>query len=223
MQYFIKDIPSLYEYSRMKGSGLGGAAQMALNKMNPMAMAVIQAVTNKDYMGHTISTKEGFDNFVQRLQYLGIGGFAPISLQNMQVPGQTWGDKFMAGLGFSPSGRWTMRSDLENRIMAEAAGEKSSADLANARDKYRQAYLAHDQGIMKEAHDELRRLDVSEKTIKGIEKHAHITSAQNAFRMMDSNAQARIWHTIPLEEQMQLWPYVHRDMKRNHKIWLGQQ
>jgi hypothetical protein len=223
MQYFFKDIPAFWEYQRQQGSALGAGIHMGLNWMNPMMMSVIQASTNKDYMGHTISSREGFDNFLDRALYLAAGGYQPMSFENMGVPGQTQTDMAMDFLGFSPSGRWTMRTDTENRVIARSVELRGQSDLHNAREKYRQAYLSHDHGMMEEAHKELLKLGQTDKNIKLIQKNAHITTAQYAFRQMSSHEQAAQWHRFSPKEQMEFWPYVHKRMKQNHQIWLGQQ
>jgi hypothetical protein len=209
MQYFFKDVPAFWEYSRMKGSTVQGGAQMALNKMNPMLMATLQALSNQDFMGHTIGDPG------ERFQYWIAQGFEPISAENLKVPGQTNTDRVLDVLGYTPSGRWTMRSDWENKVLAQWVGNKNYGPLFNARDQYRQAFLANDRPAMQEAHDNLVRLNerfgeshaealaTTQKQVKNIQKTAKTPTAQKHFKELPRGVQ--------IEDLKQMSPQERRE------------
>ena len=207
MQYFMKEWPSLWHYSKVEGSTLGGVARMAGNAISPMPLAVWQAATNKDFIGRTIG------DYPARLAYLLQNSYEPISLENMFSAGpKTTTDMVMAGLGYSPSGRWTVRSPLENNILTESLNARTSPQaLIDAREQYRQAYLTHDlEGLLK-GREVLRKLGATDRQIKNIEKDAHLSTAQKAWKHLPNAKKAEMLKKMSPEERkewMQLSPHV---------------
>src|SRR5271165_1086279 len=187
MQYFFKEIPSYWHYSQMANDDIAGfsptaALKLGQGKLNPMWNAVGQALTNQDFADHAIGT------FPQRIEHLLVQGMAPFSFENMGVPGATAGDRAMSILGFSPSGRWTMHSDMENKVLSQYLAGKHGP-VMQARDEYRKAFIAKDQGAMKQAREKLLSLHVPEKSIRNIEKTANISSAMKVFNQLQKQQQ----------------------------------
>ena len=201
MQFFTKDIPAINEYAKQKDSTFGGFLRFAGNKLNPMAMTVLQAMTNNDYMGRPIGDLPAKVLYVLRQM-------APISVQNVLAGGKDLmtqvqkhpGDVIMDFLGYSPSARWTRQSAIENEIITRAYHPDHKA-LSDAREKYRQAYLDHDVKTMAQAAGELKKLKATDKQIANIRKDAHLSSAQKAWKHLSKPEKAEMLKKMSPEEQ----------------------
>ena len=216
MQYFYKDIPAWEEYERMTGSNIGAGTHMLMNKMNPMMMAVVQASLNRDYMNHVIG------DLPARVMYVMSHGVEPISFENAQQPGQTDADKAMSFLGFSPSGRWTMRSDLENKIISQALEARSYGPLLDARDRYKQAFESKDQTAIKSAHDELIKMRVTEKQIHNLQKSADTPIGHKFFTQLLPAQQEQLWKEMSPTERKEYWRFLKPALKGRLNPNVGQ-
>ena len=212
MQYFYKDVPAFGQYERMSGSEVAAGTHMLMNKMNPMMMAVVQASLNRDYMNHVIG------DLPSRAMYILTHGIEPISFENAAQPGQTDSDRLMNFLGFSPSGRWTMRSDLENKIISQALEAREYGPLLDARDRYRQAYMAKDNAALKAAHDELIKMDVTEKQIHSLQKSSDTPIGHKFFKQLLPSQQEQLWKEMSPTEHKEYWPFVKPLLKQSGRV-----
>ena len=215
MQYFFKEIPSYSHYAQMSNDDLsGGLSPVAISpgavshmmggKTSPMMSAAIQAFYNKDYMDHSIGTMP------DRIKYLLAQGMEPITFENMAVAGASPTDWIMTSLGFAPSGRWTMRTDMENKVMAQYAqymGAKAGP-IMEARDEYRQAFIMKDSGAIEAARQKLLDLHATEIQIRNIEKSANVSAAMKKFNQLPHNEQLQDLREMTPEERAQWLPHA---------------
>ena len=217
MQGFMKEWPAINEYA--KESGWPGAiTKWALNKINPGIAAAGQVLYNKDYMGKLIG------NLMDNLAYWAKETFLPISVTNIQKSAQgggSTGDYIMDVLGFTPSGRWTLRSDTGNKIIQAYLGNRDRPpDIMDARDAYQRAYNSGnaeeirkargnlDQVYQKEYHDK-----PSDRIIKGLEHDSHLSSEQKIFSHLRKEQQIEFLKKMSPEERKTYLPNASKKVR----------
>jgi hypothetical protein len=210
---------------------------MGINKLSPVASAVVELATNMDYQGHEIYSSQPAENFEQFAGKIGdVLSFAfaqslePMPLENLMTPkeGRTAGDIGLSILGFGQAPARTERSDLENQIIADfrtfhggkvPREEVQKHDLAR---QYRSAINADDPLAAKTALDQAERLGLKIDT-RRIGKQKGESSAELVFDQLPPRHQAAFLRKMSEEDRAKFWPRSSKEGKREYARTTGAQ
>jgi hypothetical protein len=219
MQGFMKEFPAVAEYMKETGSPILWVGKFLLNKLNPVVMATWQAATNHDYMGKSIG------NLQQNIEYWLRQSLFPIPFeQDVKTlkQGGNLGDLIMNHLGFTPSGRWTTRSDADSRIIQTYLGNKDRPeDVMDARDAYQRAYTSGNAEKIEEARkglDEIYQKEyhkpISDRILKNLQNSAGLTSGQKIFMHLRPDQQLEELKKESPEERKLYLPHASKKVQR---------
>jgi hypothetical protein len=225
--------PGMFEHyaENDPSSYIGAALHMAGNKMQPMLSSILQAASNKDYRGRTITSDPNFLTAMwPKVAYVLKNSLMPISVENISQTAQTPADVIMDFLGFNQSGKWTTRTPLENDIIARFVKERGGAittqeagqrkDLVDA---YQQAILSKDQNRIKQAYQAAQTGGIPDKTLLAASKSAGVPAAKRLFHSIATSDQVEMLQKMDKTDMEAFFPYASKKAREEFRQWYEQQ
>jgi hypothetical protein len=204
-----------------------GSAQMAANKLNPVISNVIHIFQNQNFFGQEIASKldDPGKQWGDKISWAIANGMTPIPFQALtQNTGQpfTWDVALKSMLGLPKASQWVSRTPMENLIEDTFHAEhpygktKEQEEIGQAHQALSAAVRDKDEKEVVQSVQNLRKMGVSDKSIKAIMKNAH-SDPQNItkthFKGLDPLSQVKILKRMSPEEVKTYLPFASKQAR----------